>query len=165
MSELTNAMGIGRPSLYACFGNKDALFIKALDLYEREKLAYMQTALEAGSARGVAERLLRGALEVQRGSCNPKGCLDVISSVASSLECESIRADIAARRASSKAALIRRFERARSDTDLDPTFKPEALANYLIALAQGLSVQAAAGTSYEDLEQMVEAVLLIWPTS
>ena len=54
LTDLTEAMGISRPSLYACFGNKEALFRKALDLYEREKLAYMQTALEAPTVRGVA---------------------------------------------------------------------------------------------------------------
>src|SRR6201986_5691004 len=65
LTELTEAMGITRPSLYACFGNKEALFRKALDLYETEKLAYMHTALNAPTARGVAERLLRGALASQ----------------------------------------------------------------------------------------------------
>src|ERR1700748_2518147 len=62
LSGPTEAMGINRPSLCACFGNKEALFRKALDLYETEKLAYMHTALDAPTARGVAERLLRGAL-------------------------------------------------------------------------------------------------------
>ena len=54
MTELTAEMGITKPSLYAAFGNTEALFHKALDLYEREKLAYMSTALEAPTARGVA---------------------------------------------------------------------------------------------------------------
>ena len=45
LNDLTEAMGITRPSLYAAFGNKDALFRKALDLYETEKLAYIRQAL------------------------------------------------------------------------------------------------------------------------
>ena len=57
MTDLTEAMGVTRPSLYAAFGNKEALFRKALDLYEHEKLAYVGAALEAPTARGVAERL------------------------------------------------------------------------------------------------------------
>src|SRR3546814_1556653 len=56
MADRTEAMGITEPSLYAAFGNKEALFNKALDLYEREKLDYMQAALDAPTARGVAER-------------------------------------------------------------------------------------------------------------
>src|SRR6202020_977184 len=54
MNDLTEAMGITRPSLYAAFGNKEALFHKALDLYERDKLAYVGEALAATTARGVA---------------------------------------------------------------------------------------------------------------
>src|SRR3546814_20726698 len=60
IADLTEAMGITKPSLYAAFGNKEALFNKALDLYEREKLDYMQAALAAPTARGVAERLMHG---------------------------------------------------------------------------------------------------------
>ena len=52
LSDLTEAMGITRPSLYAAFGNKESLFRKALDLYEREKLAYVGAALTAATARG-----------------------------------------------------------------------------------------------------------------
>src|SRR5437868_2033620 len=47
LTDLTEAMGITRPSLYAAFGNKESLFRKALDLYEREKLAYVGEALKA----------------------------------------------------------------------------------------------------------------------
>ena len=72
LTELTEAMGITRPSLYAAFGNKEALFRKALDLYEREKLAYMTTALEAPTAREVVERLLYGVLAMQTSSARTR---------------------------------------------------------------------------------------------
>ena len=79
LTDLTDAMGITRPSLYAAFGNKEALFRKALDLYEHDKLAYVGHALTAPTARGVAERMLRGALEMQTTGSDPRGCLGVIS--------------------------------------------------------------------------------------
>jgi AcrR family transcriptional regulator len=163
LTELTDAMGITRPSLYACFGNKEALFRKALDLYEQEKLAYMQTALEAPTARGVAERLLRGALAQQSGGCDPKGCLGVISSVACSVEAESIKAEVVARRASSMAALVRRFERAKEEGDLPGHVEADALTRYVLALLQGLSVQSGAGASCADLGRMVDTALAFWP--
>ena len=47
LTDLTEAMGVTRPSLYSAFGNKEALFRKALDLYEREKMAFMGAALQA----------------------------------------------------------------------------------------------------------------------
>src|ERR1700755_3711754 len=99
MSELTEAMGITRPSLYAAFGNKEALFRKALDLYEREKLEYTRAALEQPTARAVAEHIMRGALEAQTGQSEPHGCLGVISAMACGAEAESIKAEVVARRA------------------------------------------------------------------
>ena len=94
MTDLTDAMGITRPSLYAAFGNKESLFRKALDLYEREKLCYMGQALEAPTARGVAQRLLQGSLENQTSRDDPRGCLGVISSVACGAEADCIRQEV-----------------------------------------------------------------------
>jgi AcrR family transcriptional regulator len=165
MGELTEAMGITKPSLYACFGNKEALFHKALDLYEREKLCYIRTALEAGTARGVAERLLRGAVATQCGDIDPQGCLGVISSVACGTEAEPIRREVIARRASSEAALMRRFERARDEGELPEHVDPEALATYLTTVMQGLSIKAGAGASRETLERIVDTTLAIWPSA
>jgi AcrR family transcriptional regulator len=164
MAELTTAMGITKPSLYAAFGNKEALFRKAMDLYEREKLAYVRSALEAPTARGVAERLLRGALEMQIDQAEPKGCLGVISSVACGAEAESIRTDVLARRASSEAALRARFERAEQAGELPVGLDAPALTRYLLAILQGLSVQAGAGATPAQLEQLVETSLTLWPT-
>ncbi|MFA6113668.1 MAG: TetR/AcrR family transcriptional regulator [Sphingomonas sp.] len=164
MSELTAEMGITKPSLYAAFGNKEALFHKALDLYEREKLAYMRYALDAPTARGVAEKLLRGALEIQMSTCDPKGCLGVISMSACGVEAESIKAEVVKRRASSEAAMIARFERAKEEGDLPETIEPVALVRYLTALLQGLSVQAGSGATCQELSQLVETSLSVWPT-
>jgi AcrR family transcriptional regulator len=165
LSDLTEAMGITRPSLYAAFGNKEALFRKALDLYEREKLAYVGQALEAPTARGVAERLLRGALEMQCSDCEPKGCLRVISSVACGAEAESIRAEVIARRESAAAALIRRLEEAKAAGELPEHMDARGLAAYLGALVQGMSLQAGAGATRAELERLVETSLAVWPTA
>jgi len=163
MSDLTEAMGITRPSLYAAFGNKEALFKKALDLYERDKLAYVGAALEAPTARGVAERLLRGALEMQTTGSDPKGCLGVISSTACGSEAECIRVEVVARRASSDAALLRRFERAKAEGDFPDHIDPQGLVSYLGAVIQGLCLQAGNGASPEALESLVTTTLGLWP--
>jgi AcrR family transcriptional regulator len=163
LTDLTEAMGITRPSLYAAFGNKESLFRKALDLYEREKLAFMSSALEAPTARGVAERILTQALEAQTSSCNPRGCLSVISSVACGAEAESVKAEVVARRGSVEAALLRRFERAADDGDLPPGTDPAGLVRYLMAVLQGMAVQAGSGVSREKLKQLVDTTLALWP--
>ncbi|MCB4857998.1 MULTISPECIES: TetR/AcrR family transcriptional regulator [Sphingobium] len=163
MAELTEAMGITKPSLYACFGNKESLFRKALDLYERDKLCYIKSALDEPTAKGVAERLLRGSLAIQTGTTDPHGCLGVISAVACATQAESIRDEVIARRASSDAALVARLERAREEGDFPDTIEPKALATYLTAVVQGMAVHAGAGMSRELLEQLVETTLAVWP--
>lgn len=164
LSELTEAMGITRPSLYAAFGNKESLFRKALDLYEREKLAYVSEALAAPTARGVAERMLRGSLANQTSECEPKGCLGVISSVACGVEAESIRAEVIARRESSHRALIERFERAREEGDFPAHVDVQGITSYLLAILQGMALQAGAGATREQLERLIDTSLAMWPS-
>lgn len=163
LSELTEAMGITKPSLYACFGNKEALFRQALELYEREKLCYIRKALDAPTARAVAERLLRGALDIQCSANDPQGCLGVMSTVGCGGEAESIRKEVFARRASSEAAMIERFAQAHDEGDLPPPFTPEAIVCYLTTVVQGMALKAAAGVPRRDLEQLVETTLAFWP--
>jgi AcrR family transcriptional regulator len=163
LTDLTDAMGITRPSLYAAFGNKEALFRKALDLYEREKLAYVAEALKAPTSRQVAERLLNGALEMQTSDCNPKGCMRVIGSVSCSPEAASIREDLMARRKSSQDALCARLEQAKADGDLPEGCDVQGLCAYLGAILQGMSIQAGSGASKQQLEALVETSLAMWP--
>jgi hypothetical protein len=80
------------------------------------------------------------------------------------IEAESIKAEVVKRRASSEAALIARFERARAEGDLPETIQPVALVRYLTALLQGLSVQAGSGATCQELGQLVETSLSVWPT-
>jgi len=164
MTDLTDAMGITRPSLYAAFGNKEALFRKALDLYEREKLCYMGQALEAPTARGVAQRLLQGSLENQTSGDDPRGCLGVISSVACGAEADCIRQEVLERGRIAHQALIERMERAIADGDFHAPVDPEGITKYLTAILQGMAVQAGAGASREDLQRLVDTTLAVWPS-
>lgn len=163
LTDLTEAMGVTRPSLYAAFGNKEELFRKALDLYEREKLAYVGEALEAPSSREVVERLLRGALEMQTSDAEPKGCMRIISSVTCSAEAESIRADLMVRRQSSQRAICERLERAKSEGDLPASSDVDGLCGFILAILQGLALQARSGASKSQLEALVETSLAMWP--
>jgi AcrR family transcriptional regulator len=163
LTDLTEAMGVTRPSLYAAFGNKEELFHKALDLYEREKLAYVGEALKAPSSREVVERLLRGALEMQTSDAEPKGCMRIISSVTCSAEAESIRDDLMTRRQSSQRAICERLERAKAEGDLPPNSDVDGLCGFLSAILQGLALQARSGASKAQLESLVETSLAMWP--
>ena len=165
MADLTEAMGITKPSLYAAFGNKEALFAKALDLYEAEKLAYTRTALDKPTAKGVAEAILRGALANMTGQNEPHGCLGVISQMACGAEAEPIKAAVVERRASSQRAVVERFLRAKEEGDLPAHVDAQALTGYLFAILQGLAVQAGSGASVAALEKVVDTSMMVWPSN
>src|SRR5207342_638017 len=79
LPDLTEAMGINRPSLYAAFGNKEALFRKAVDRYVDSTSAHVRGALEEPTARGVVERLFSGSVALITDPGNPRGCFLVQS--------------------------------------------------------------------------------------
>ena len=165
LNDLTEAMGITRPSLYAAFGNKEALFRKALDLYETEKLAYIRQAMDQPTARGVAEVMLRGSVDNVTSSNEPHGCMGVITSVACGPDSQSVREDVVKRGEVAKRALIERFERAKSEGDLPAHVDTEGLMRVLVAMLQGISVQANQGATREELGRLVESGLALWPSA
>ena len=164
LTDLTDAMGINRASMYSVFGNKEELFRQALDLYEREKQAFIRAALEAPTARLVAEALLRGSLDIQTSASDPSGCLKVMSSVSCSQQSQSVRAEIIARRLDDETALTARLVQAQAEGDLPTGVDPTGLAKCLYAIIQGMAVQAASGASRQELERLIETSLSIWPS-
>jgi AcrR family transcriptional regulator len=161
MEDLTGAMGIHRPSLYAAFGNKEALYRKALDRYG-ERSAHFLEALREPTARGVAERLLRAAAEVQTGRSHPRGCF-MVQALSSGGAAEKVRKEICSRREEQEAALRRRLERARLEGDLPRGAEPADLALFLVAVIHGMAVQAAGGASRSSLRRIAETALRAWP--
>src|SRR6185312_14606585 len=77
LSNLTKAMRINRPSLYAAFGNKEALFRKAVERYEEKHACRIREALEEPKIRVAIEKLLRGNVELFTDPRNPSGCFMV----------------------------------------------------------------------------------------
>jgi AcrR family transcriptional regulator len=164
LSDLTRAMGINRPSLYAAFGSKEELFRKALDRYAEGPAAFFPKALVEPTARAVAQRLLGGAIDRVTDRRNPRGCLMVQGALACGEAAEAVRRELASRRLASEAALRQRFERARADGDLPADANPADLARYIVTVLQGMAVQAAGGASREELRRVGETAMRAWPT-
>jgi AcrR family transcriptional regulator len=163
LPDLTRAMGINRPSLYAAFGNKEALFRKVLDRYAEGPAAYVREALNEPTARAVAERLLGGSIELLTGPRSPRGCLLVHGALACGEAAESIRRELAARRATGETAIRQRFERALAEGDLPSDVCPADLARYVVTVLRGMAVEAAGGATADELRRVVEMALRAWP--
>jgi len=163
LTDLTRAMGIERPSLYAAFEDKETLFRKALDRYCEQMLGFLSQALSEKRARSAIERMLREAAEYQTNPRNPKGCLTVQGALACTQESEPIRKELICRRQQGEAAIRQRLQRAKREGDLPVDCNPTDLARYFATVMQGISVQAASGASHRELERVVDAALKAWP--
>jgi len=160
---LTAAMGINRPSMYAAFGNKQSLFLKALDRYLERPASFLQEALQMPRARDVAERLLVRAVESYCSPRNPRGCLLIQAALACSHDSEPIRRQLVSRRHSIEICLRQRFEHAAAVHDIPPDADPHDLARFVASLMAGLAVQAASGARRSDLEKVVVLAMESWP--
>jgi AcrR family transcriptional regulator len=161
--DLTEAMGINPPSLYAAFGNKEALFKKALDRYETVRDQIMEEAFAVPTAREAMRRLLEGTAERLSDKRNPSGCLMVQGALAGSEECEAVKRHLALRRAAGEVLIRERLKRAKRDGDLPDDADPAALARFVATVMQGMAVQAAGGASSKELRQIVDTALRAWP--
>jgi AcrR family transcriptional regulator len=163
LSNLTRAMRINRPSLYAAFGNKEELFRKVLDRFVDGPVAYFGKALAAPKARDVVEQIFFGAARMAGDPRIPAGCLMVQGALAVGDGAGSVRKEAAGRRAASEVALRRRLQRAKREGDLPKNADPTELARYVMTVLQGMAVQGADGASPDQLRQVAQVALRAWP--
>jgi AcrR family transcriptional regulator len=158
LPELTAAMGINRPSMYAAFGNKESLFRKAMDRYIELSGEVMCDALSQPTARKVAERIF----QMVTAHCGPgkiRGCLLVQGALACGASADPIKRELALRRAAIENALRERFERAVLEGDLSKDADPAALAKYVATFQHGMAVQSAGGATREALLAAADVAL------
>ncbi|MCA1512835.1 TetR/AcrR family transcriptional regulator [Bradyrhizobium sp. NBAIM01] len=159
IAQLTEAMGINPPSLYACFGNKEGLLKAALDRYTTLRNIWMDEVVAAPTARAVAERMLMGIADKQTDPANPPGCLLVQGGIACGTGSENVPFELAARRAQNEDQLRDRFVRAKAEGDLKESADPAALARYVSAVAVGMGVMASSGADREALRQVADVAV------
>lgn len=163
MAELTAAMGIGSPSLYAAFGCKEALFREAVALYDRvESEAVTRALQEAPTARAAVEALLRANAAAYADPEKPAGCMVVLAALLGTPENEGLRATLAENRRQGQEALRLRLEQGLAAGELPPGTDTARLAAFYTTVLQGLSIQARDGASAEALAAIVEAALAAW---
>ncbi len=163
MPDLTDAMGINRPSIYSAFGNKEELFRKALELYLKKSMEKAREALSAPKLHDAIENFLMGAAGAYACNKSPKGCMAVQGALACSDEAEKVRLEATKRREEMFALLHERFEKGLKDKELPPKTDTKALARFYTTILHGMSVQSSSGTCGEELAKIVENALKILP--
>lgn len=164
-ADLTEATGVERPALYSAFGNKEALFRKALVRYNERYLDFIPKAIQLPTVREVAESFLYNTADLNTRYPDHTGCLGINGAIAGSDEAEPVRQTLVEFRVEGEAQLCERFERAKTEGDLPESVKADALAAFVMTVAQGIAVQAKAGTTRDKLNAVIEQALSSWPTS
>lgn len=162
LSDLTSAMKINRFSMYSSFGNKEALYVKAMERFNQARRKGLIEALAGTSARNSVEKLLRNAIsrftDPEHGNC-----FFTQAPLAPEEASPETRALMARRRAEVEQAMSERFERAIEDGELPPGVSAAALAGYFAVLIQGFALEAQHGGKCEDLMRVVDVAMANWP--
>lgn len=163
LAELTEAMGINPPSLYAAFGSKEGLFKEAVELYVRtEGEGIWEQVPVASSARAAIEGMLRATAVAFTRRQRPRGCMIVLAAPqiegANPAVCEELKR----RRAENIEILERRLEQAVADGELSSSANCRAIATYYATVQHGMSIQARDGASRETLLTIADCAMAAW---
>lgn len=166
VADLTAAMGITPPSLYTAFGDKEHLFLEAIEAYGKGPGGFGARALaEEPTARQAVQRLLEeGAVELTR-DCQPHGCMMVTATTNCSLAAEHIQAALAKRRALYVRDMQDRIQQGIDQGELPPDTDAYDLANFYTMVYQGMSMQAKDGASRQSLLASARMAMRSWPTT
>lgn len=159
LSRLAAAMKMNRPSLYAAFGDKRALFTAAMDHFTGRLRAHAQTALAHPDLACALRGLFAGLIELYRPGGQGRGCLVFLVGAAAAVDDEDARAAVAKALADLDAALRRRFAQGGRDGHVPATPDAAARAALTASVVHGLSVRARAGTSARGLATFVDRCL------
>ncbi|WP_455556486.1 TetR/AcrR family transcriptional regulator [Comamonas sp.] len=162
-SDLTQAIGVERPALYSAFGNKEALFLKALERYYTRYLNFFPQSLELPTSREVVASILHHAVMLNTQFPEHSGCLAVHGALAGTDDAETVRQAMFAAREKGEVRLRERLEQALREGDLPADADCTSLAAYVCAVTHGMAVQAKAGFSREKLKAVADLVLSMWP--
>ena len=153
VAELTTAMGIAAPSLYAAFGDKRRLFDEAASRYWERLERGRSAALDAPTVRDGVERVLRASVESHTARTSPRGCFVMSEPV------------LASERRRNRDALRDRILRGRDEGELPAATDVEALADVVDVVIAGMSARARDGATRAQLDATVDLVMAAWPAA
>jgi AcrR family transcriptional regulator len=163
LSDLTAAMGVTSPSIYAAFGDKKHLFLEAVRRYLSGQITSETIIAEANSAREAAANLLRSSAIGFTGADTPPGCLLASSAISCSIAAMDVQRELAAIRLSIEARLRDRIVTGVEAGELPPAADADVLSAHVMAVIQGMSTLARDGASREKLLRIADAAMAAWP--
>jgi AcrR family transcriptional regulator len=164
ISDLTQAMDITPPSLYAAFGDKKRLFLEAVERYEQETGCFARRALTSEPTAELAiRRLLLDAAKSFTDPKNPKGCLIALGATNCAIESTDVSEALSERRRTAEKAVRARIAAGQKAGELADDADVDALTGIVTATRYGLAIMARDGVPRARLIRIVEQLMMMWP--
>ena len=162
ISDLTEAMGINPPSLYSAFGDKEKLFLEAIEAYSRRRGDSCPYADEP-TARGAIETLLRYVAQDLTESSHPRGCLMMMAATTSANVSPGLQKVLSQKRLAARDHMRQRIKRGLEEGDVPAGTDATALADFYSTILTGMSLQARDGATRKSLLATVEQAMSLFP--
>lgn len=163
LTDLTAVMGITKPSLYRLFGNKEELYLKALERYSDLSAQRLARSASQSTARAAVEHLLRGCVEMLTDPRGAGACFVTQGPLHTDEVSMATREQLAQQRSSLVNRLQTCFDDARAVGDLPPDTDTEKFAKYYAVLIQGLALEVRHGGECDVLLGIVDLAMEVWP--
>lgn len=155
LADLTHALGINRPSIYAYFGNKEMLFRLAAQKYADTHLSFIDEAIKQTTLNEVFTMLLEEEVHLLTANEAPRGCMLVSAAISSSPKIAAIKALLINHRKSLETKLRKRIQKAQLSQDEKVNGSPATLAKAMCTIYEGISTEAASGASRRELLEII----------
>jgi AcrR family transcriptional regulator len=159
MADLTQAMGLNPSSIYAAFGDKHALFQLAVKRYVEMRAQYAGKTLEEPTFEKVVRALFDNTIAFLTTPGHPPTCMTLAGAVGCSLDAAPARDLMTEIRKKNQVALRKRLIKARKSGELPKGINLDDYTRYLSTIIAGLSIQAANGSTKEELKRTAKMAL------
>lgn len=153
-AELTRVMGIHSPSLYHAFGDKAGVFRAVIELYAFEWEGFTSKIEAAPSFPAVLEVIAANAIERFPKGSHPGGCLFLAAPLGLKPEQRTLAAIVVGYRKGFLDLLVRRARDAVESGELQSDIDAESFARFIMAVVQGMAMQASEGATSSDLRKI-----------
>jgi len=162
MADLTAAMGIASPSLYAAFGSKEGLYREAIERYVANNIGAFWGVMDLPTARESVEGLLRNAARAFSTPGVPPGCMVMQTATEAGDLSPALASGLCEMRASNAETLARRLQRGVEEGDVAATTDVRAVADFYATVHKGLSLSAKGGAGADELHSVVTSAMAAW---
>lgn len=161
ISDLTSAMGVNPPSLYAAFGDKESLFLATIDHYAKSRSDQM--CPQQKTAREAIETYLRFKADILTGAGHPRGCFLMVAFFTAVNASAKLQQMLTLKRVEAREHIKERIKRGIQEGDVPVGTDAGDLADFYVTIIGGMAQQARDGATTRSLHATVDRAMMLFP--